>query len=580
MPALPRAWGHGALAMSCVIAVALVGGAALVDAAPAVRVDAALGLGGWIVPGRFVPLRLEVRASRAVRGTLEVEIPSSAGDRVVYAFAVQLPAEGRAQFTADVVIADPRRPVTVRLRGAPRLDLTVPVGSARAAEGIVAAVTEERAGLEFLATAGARMRPAYLDSTDLPVTAQGYEGVALLAVRDLDDGALLPAQRTAVLDWLAEGGRLLLVPGGRFPLPGWLSAVAPAQMGEAAVAAGSVPVPLVALRPLPGARVVQSGGAPLAVRTTVGQGLVEIWAFDPFAPPGRVWSGRMPLWRALLRPPSPASYGAALAEELPRTRPLPGSTQLGLAVLCVGYIAAVRRAFRRFGSTPALWVTLLLLAVAASAALYTAATGARRAAGSVAQLSVIDAFPGTRRGRALTYISLIAPYGGGVELTLPPGSAVRPLGPVGLRVQDGTVLTATPGRGGPGLLEVSQFVPLELRARAVARDGMVELTLAPGGPRLESALLYQGGQIYRLPERSMERLVLDPARWEPMERRGAFGPDVAARALTALLRRLDGRGDGPFLVAVVDAEEIGVRLRSGARGQAAQMLVLPLEVER
>jgi hypothetical protein len=576
----PREWGHGALAMALVLAAALACGAAPAGAAPAVRVDAALGLDGWIVPGRFVPLRVEVRASRAVRGTLEVEVPTPDGARLVHVFAVQLPPEGRAQLTADVVITDPRRPVTVRLRGTVRLDLAVPVGSARAAEGIVAAVTEERAGLEFLAAGRARLRPAYLEAADLPVTAQGYEGVALLAVRDLDDGALLPAQRAAVLDWLAGGGRLLLVPGGRSPLPGWLAAVAPARMGDAAVATAGVPVPVVALQPLPGARVVTRDGAPLAARTTVGQGLVEVWAFDPFAPSGRAWSGRTPLWRALLRPPSSPGYGAALAEELPRTRPLPGSTQLGLAALCVGYIAAVRRALRRFGSTRALWITLLLLAVAASAALYAAASGARHAAGSVAQLSVIDAFPGTGRGRALTYVSLIAPYGGGVELTLPPGAAVRPLGPVDLRVEDGTVLTATPGRAGPGLLEVSQFVPLELRARAVVRDGTMELRLTPGGPPLASALLYQGGQIYRLPERRTERFLVDPARWEPMERLGAFGPDVAARALTALLRRLDGRGDGPFLVAVIDAEEIGVRRRGGARGQAVQVLVFPLEVER
>lgn len=576
-PALRR-WGHGALAMSFVFAAAVLP----VRASPVLDLRAELGVGGWIVPGRFAPLRVEVRAAREVRGILEIELRGAAGERTVHAYALRVPPAGSQQLTADVLITDPRRGVVVRVVGERAAEITVPVGATRAAEGIVAAVTREQAGLEFLRSSGGKLRPAYLTTAELPTSWHAYEAVDLLVVRDLDARVLLPSQEEALLGWLAQGGRLLVSPGGGAPPPGWLRSILPAEIVLPASLAPGTSIPVVGLRATPGAEVFESSGRLLAVRGRYGRGVVEVWAFDPFSPAGRVWPGRLPRWRSLLgtfheAPP----VTAAIAEELPRTRPLPGSTQLVIALLSVGYIVLVRFLLRRFGAASGGWAVLAAAVAAAAIVLYGSAAGARRAAGSIAQVTIIEGLEGTARARALTLVSLIAPYGGGVDLALPAGAGVRALGAAELRISDGTAVSAAAPRTEPGVLEVSQIVPFDLQASAVEVNGALELRITGKGRRPSPAVLFRSGQAYRLGEMPGERAVLDPARWEGADRVAGFGSELTARAAAAVFKRLaDSGGDGIFLVGETADEAVGVRLKGGGRGQWARLVVIPVELRR
>src|SRR3990170_1436495 len=136
-------WGRGVIAMSFVFLVAVLPA----RAAPALEVRGQVGMGGWIVPGRFVPLRVQVGADREVRGTLEVVVPAPAGGTVTHTHAVHVTPGSAQQITFDIIISDPRRDLLLRVRGSggEEARAAVPVGVFRVAEGIVAAVTREPA---------------------------------------------------------------------------------------------------------------------------------------------------------------------------------------------------------------------------------------------------------------------------------------------------------------------------------------------------------------------------------------------------------------------------------------------------
>jgi len=572
-----RRWGHGVIAMSFVF----LGAVLPARSAPALDVRGQVGMGGWIVPGRFVPLRVQVGADREVRGTLEVAVPGPGGDTVTHTHAVHVTPGSAQQITFDIIVTDPRRDLLLRVRGngGEEARAAVPVGVFRVAEGIVAAVTREPAGLEFLAASGRKRRPAYLTGASLPSGWQGYDAVDLVVVRDLDPRALLPVQQEALVGWVAQGGRLLVAAHDALPVPPWLQVLLPARIASPPSSVPGVPVALAALVPDPGAEVVRRGDRPLAVRGGFGRGVVEVWAFDPFSPQGRAWPGRLPLWRSLLElpRPTPAASGT-LADELPRTRPLPGSTQLVLALLSVAYIAAIRILLRRFGPARGGWVLLFAAVAAFGVVLFGVSAGARRAAGSIAQVSIIEVIPGAQRARAGTFVSLITPYGGRVDFTVPRGAAVRPLGPGNLRIDESESVVTGTARTGQGVLEVTQIVPVDLRAEAVERDGTLALVVTGRDPRPPRALLYRRRQIHRLGEELHPRTVLDPARWEPVDRPGTLGTDLAARAAEWLFKQLQAAGGEAWLVGRSSDERVGVRLPDGRSGISAQLVVIPVRL--
>lgn len=571
-------WGHGLLAMSlCVLA------ASPLSAAPAVDLQATLGLGGWVVPGRFIPLRLDVRASRVVDGTITVVVPGR-GEGVTYEYALRLPPGARAQIGLEVIVQDPRRPIAVEVREGRALLIRaeVPVGVGRAAEGIVAALTREGAGLEFLASGPSRLAAAYLAEPALPSRWQAYAGVDLLAIRDLDARALLPSQQQALVEWVAQGGRVLVTPPASLIVPPWLHPLLPAEVQPAAVRVPGIPVPLVRLVPRSSASVVRVGDVPLVARGRYGRGLVELWAFDALAPEARAWPGRLAYWRALLSvPPDVPVAQRTLAEELPRTRPLPGTTQAILAVLSVAYILAVRVVQRRWGGSRGGWAFLVALAAAAAVVLYTLAAGARAAAASIAQVSIVEMLPGLERARVTTYVSVITPYGGRVTLRLPRDALARPVDAPALRMAEPAHTVTGGAPEGQLALEVSQMIGLPLQARAEAEQGGLVLVMdgALAG-RIRDPLLYRGRQIYRLNGRSVSgRVRLDPARWEPALRAPTAGSDLMARTLGWLLPRLESAVGGDlWLLGVIADDRLPVRTPDGGPGDATHLLILPLRV--
>jgi len=118
-----------------------------------------------------------------------------------------------------------------------------------------------------------------------------------------------------------------------------------------------------------------------------------------------------------------------------------------------------------------------------------------------------------------------------------------------------------------------RFVILLVAARLV-----FALVVTGRDPRPTHAFLYRRRQIHRLGEELHPRTVLDPARWEPVDRPGTLGTDLAARAAEWLFKQLQAAGGEAWLVGRSSDERVGVRLPDGRSGISAQLVVIPVRL--
>jgi len=505
-------------------------------AAPAPELHAAIGVGGWVSPGEVAPLRVEVRSALPIAGMLLVEMPSGirGGLPVIHVLPVRLPAGGRQQAQIDVVVHDPRRPIMIAVRDAraERGRQEVRIGVDLVVDGVVAALTREAAGLEFLAGTERKRQPAYITEADLPVRWQAYDAVDLLILRDLEPRLVVPAQERALVEWIAQGGRLLVVAPQRLNLneARWLRDLLP------------------------------SSG-----RRTYGRGVVAVAAADLFAPAHRARGElRTQVLVLLDRPSGSPVADPALAGVLPSTRPLSGGTQFGLAILSLLYIVAARFLLRRFGASRGGWIVIAVFIGASTAALYTFSAGARSAATSLAQLSVAEMLGTLKYARVTTYASIIAPYGGRFIVSVPDGVTAAVTHDEGAREIRGSASS------GQVSIAARQIITLRLGARQSAPD---VLAIDRGAPALQRAVLYRRRQLYRLPPDLGGTIRLDPARWEPVDRPGTLGVDAVGRAMDLLFKQLDRSLDATWLIGRIVDDRLGLRTERGADGDAVRLVV-------
>jgi hypothetical protein len=213
---------------------------------------------------------------------------------------------------------------------------------------------------------------------------------------------------------------------------------------------------------------------------------------------------------------------------------------------------------------------LTLIVAVATLATYSVAAGARSAATSLAQLSVAEMLGTLPSARVVTYASVIAPYGGRFIVRVPGGTEARPQDGGGVTFDAGRRAISGAAADGQVLLVARQIIPLQLRVRWSPAGA---LAIDRGGAALQDAVLYRRRQLYRLPPDPGGTIILDPARWEPVDRPGALGPDTAGRAMDALFRQLDRSGDAMWLVAQTADERLGLRTARGASGDAVRLVV-------
>lgn len=582
---------HGILAMPVVF---LLSGLAF--AAPPVDLQAELGFGGWIVPGVWIPLRIDIATRVAIEGEVIISVGGTHRESMSWHHPLNLGAGTRQRLNLDVIVDDVRQPVQLSIfsRGDLFAQQTIATGAQRAAEGVVVALTEDAAGLEIVTDLPRRLRPAYLSEAQLPVHWQDYEGVALVVLRDLDDTRLSPSQREALIQWVAQGGHLLVTGGDSSALQvSWLRDLLPARPRGAtnsivllATTGTKRPVPIVAIQPRPNAQRITDAGTVVAARWSYGRGVVTLWAFDPLRPDARGWPTRRGLWSNLLEiRAGPRVASVDLARVLPTSQSLPGRAQAGLAVLLVLYIFVVRYAQQRWVPHRGGWLILVAATLAMGGIMYTFAITARGSTIASTQVTLIEALPGLQLARAATYVSIVNPYGGVYRLEGMGDAVLRPVDRIPVTFLGAPNRLSASGAGRGLMFEALQMIPQHVAARVTEGDGGAELIVSTDpGARISGPVLFLRGRLYPLPDFDDRlSLVLDPTRWEGLQARGPIPQDLRSQirhALYTRLRETDHLRERLWLVAWVNDPRPRVTLSNNPTAPALELLVVEVATAR
>ena len=555
-----------------------------------VSLHAQAGWSGWIPLGAWVPVRVELLSTDVVDGTIVIDVPTrDPSGPMSFRHPLRMAPGVRQRMTLEIIVPEARRSLIVRVVGQGR-DLAreeIPLSLRAVVAGVVLVLTREPTGLERLVDLSRKLRPAYITEADLPVQWQGYAGVALLVIQDLDPGMVTSEQREALEQWVAQGG-LLVVSGGESLMQlrdSWFGQMLPAEpvrlyrldpSRELPGVRG--PILATALSPRPGATM----HGRLRAQGQRGAGTVSVWAVDLLAPNLRAWDGQGALWEeALTTRVQSWLVTRDLRDQLPASRPLPVAMQVWFAVLALAYLGVVRfallRASRfRFGWVPVLAVTLLF-----APTMYGFGLQARHVGTVAVQTLVIEGIEGADAARVRSIVALLSPYSGSIEFTAPVGARIQPIEPHALTFDSPAAIRGTAPPSGLQL-DVVQLMPEPVRGRLrESPDGQrVEITLR-GGLRIEEPVLIRRGQIYRLPPiNTAFSISLDPARWEPLASHPNPEAVLDERLKEVVLARIAGRagGSGLWLVGRINMRELSLRSRSTSV-EVHQLVAVPLQEE-
>ncbi len=550
------------------------------------------GWSGWIPLGAWIPVQVELLSSDAVDGTIVIEVPTrDVSGPMSFRYPVRLAPGVRQRVTLEIIVPEARRSLSARVVAQGR-DLAreeFPLSLRSVVDGVVLVLTREPAGLERLFDLPRKLRPAYITEAEIPAHWQGYAGVAMLVIHDLDPGAVAPEQREALEQWVAQGGRLV-VSGGESLMRlrySWVGQLLPAEpVGLSRVDPSRElpgvrgPILATALSPRSGATMYGR----LRAQAQRGAGTVTVWAVDLLAPDIRAWDGQGALWEEALTTPVQSWLATPdLRDVLPASRPLPVAMQVWFAVLALAYLGIARftllRASRfRSGWAPVLAVTLLFVPT-----MYGFGLQARHIGTVAVQTSVVEGIAGADTARVRSIVALLSPYSGSFEFTAPAGARVQPIEPHALTFDSPDAIRGAAPPSGLQL-DVLQLMPTPLRGRLRdSPDGQrVEIT-PRGGLRIEEPVLVRRGQIYHLPPITTALSIsLDPARWETIAShpnpQAAFDDRLKEVVLARIAGRPGGSGASAWLVGRINIPELSMRSRSTSV-EVHQLVAVPLQGE-
>ncbi|HZQ49226.1 MAG TPA: hypothetical protein VFB69_02855 [Candidatus Dormibacteraeota bacterium] len=421
------------------------------------------GYHGAVKLGSWVPVNVDVtNKGEQFDGTLEVSADSSAANSgppagvAVYRTPLSL-AGGSTKHISTYVSADFPATIDVRIAstGGKVMQSQQTTISTSVSGLLVAVLSDNPTALDSLATVhpgGVSPTVIHLSSADMPDSAVVLRGFDAIALDDFSSDTLTAAQRAALLDYVMQGGSLLLGTGGswRKTFAGLPDGIAPMQLAGSRVLAtahalGGVSNVEISTGAVAGNATtwLDEGGLPLLVESAVGAGLVEMATFD-WAQGDIVASSeanvllRQTLVRSTYGSPyayaalnlvggkgggptnSVAFRGGNLSQALGNVPALdlPAWWLIGglvfVYVLLVGpgnYLAL--RALRRRALA---WITVPAIAIVASGGAYGASLLTKGTSVVANEIAIIHAEPGWARAYSEQYTGIVTPTRGDFEV--------------------------------------------------------------------------------------------------------------------------------------------------------------------
>ena len=419
------------------------------------------GFDGFYKAGQWVPLTIELaNDGPAIDGVIRVATGRAGdNDQVIYDSPISLPTQSRKRITTFVYFTDFTTRLTLDLLDGNQRIATVTISNLtqiNADSLLYGILTEEPGELEFLERVvgdRASAEVSFLDITDLPDAAAGWEALDVLVLNDVDTGRMSEAQHAALDAWINGGGLLVVTGGSNWQqnsagisdlLPVRLNGTTSLESMPALVEAfgfayrDAGPYVVTTSTLQEGEILYAEGNIPLLVRRESGQGAIFFLALDPKTAPLRDWDANEAFWseisRSAQRPPfwSTGIKEFYLARDAVRN--LSGLTLpsvwlmfcfLGIYVLAIGPINYF--ALKRLKRAELAWVTIPALITIFS--LGTILTGFRTKGNQVIvnQISIAYGQVDGDQAQVESVLGLYSPRRAAFDLNFPGDVLVRPL---------------------------------------------------------------------------------------------------------------------------------------------------------
>jgi hypothetical protein len=456
-----RASARVAVAMVVTAVISLAASTAAQAATNPLSITVKVGYSGFVKAQQWMPVTIDVtNKGPDVDGTLEVTTPvSSNGPPIgsaVYQTHVNLPSGATKHLRTYLVEDQAPAPVSVRIVQNGRAVATADSQSGSAATVLVGVLSDQPAALDSFAAVHPGSIAAsvvHLSLEDVGDSAILLRAFDLLAIDDFATDTLTAAQRSALTDYVQNGGNLLLGTGAswRKTLAGVSSTMLPMQVAGT-ITLGSVGAPdnLSGLEVATGGVSTGSnawlseGSSPLLVERFVGSGVVTIATFDWNQEPIASWSGTNALLRQILVRTvfnSASAQGVGFGKggfvgsggsitersnvvsqalgSLP-SLDLPSLLVIGLLILAYVLLVGpinyfVLRAMHRRALA---WITVPLIAIVASAGAFGAGLFTKGRSVQTNQASIVHLQPGWDRAYEESYTGVLTPTRGDYQVNV------------------------------------------------------------------------------------------------------------------------------------------------------------------
>ncbi len=453
--------------------------------------------GGRFKFGEWLPLFVDVENhGPAFTGELRVTITSQTG-KLDFVTPADLPPGARKRYTLYILPNNFSRSAKVELVQDDETLRTAEVKLAvmpndRYLIGVVAAETGGFTAISPPLLKGRRERADMIPISlaELPDRPEGLHLLDALVLNDEDTSGLTPSQQTALKQWVAGGGRLIVGggAGAARTLSGLPPELAPVTLtglqettelvsladyaGQPILAPG--PFLAAAAQPVAGAvSLIKAGPAlPLAVEQSFGRGYVDFIALDLTQAPFDTWLGTAAMVARLLQPGAewstywPADVSPRQVSDNQMVNSLSNLPSLALpsirllGFLLIGYIilvGPVNYLVLRWRDRLAwAWLTIPALTLAFSMMAYGWGLNLRGTEIIINQVSLIELGPEGQASQGRTYVGVFSPSRQAYEVEVEAPSLIRPLGEGNNDPWSGTMNV-------PGSMSVFQGQPARVR---------------------------------------------------------------------------------------------------------------------
>lgn len=483
------------------------------DTAPLVTLDVRAGFDGYFREHQWLPVYVQLSNEGAgVTGHLTVR-PQTSGAGISGPFATEIELPAGARQGAVLYISASANVTQIRVElidDAGVVVATAPAGlrPIQVQDRLAIVISDSVGGTVDLSSVKVGAFNGYqanLTLDALPDRPGLLDAVDLLLLSDVDTGALTRTQLTALQDWTANGGHLIVAGGAN-----WLATAAgvtdmlpmlpdntesvdnlralAAWMGSSDTLSGQTLVATGRLTAEGRALIRSADSTPLFARRTYGAGVVDYLPADPMAAPMRGWAQMPEFWYAVVSSvdPQPSwGYGfndwpdaVSAVEILPGLDLIPDVLPIcGFLFLYIALIGPLNYLIlNRLNRRELAWLTIPVLIALFSLLAYVLGSNLRGNEATLSRLTVVRSWPDVEQARADAVVGLLSPRRAQYDFAMPAAT----LRPIPLVRQIGRRILAPNTQLG---IEINQGEEFSAQAFTVDASFLGEFTAAATLPR-------------------------------------------------------------------------------------------------